>query len=133
MSRAQTQTLQLTDQQLANANALNNQFLGAQQQVGNTLLPQYQSILNNPGLSPADKAAVTSNSQGALSGAFDALQQSAQNRVARTHNAAGFGDFEDELARPNGNASRNLAAPKQLQFSNTALQRQIGAVPCLSG
>jgi hypothetical protein len=30
MSRAQTQILQLTDQQLANANALNNQFLGAQ-------------------------------------------------------------------------------------------------------
>src|SRR5258707_14244963 len=90
MSRAQTQTLQLTDQQLANANALNSQFLGAQQQVGNTLVPQYQSILNNPGLSAADKATVTSNSQGALSGAFDALQQSAQNRVDLTTNAADF-------------------------------------------
>ena len=56
MSRAQTQTLQMTDQQLANANALNKQFLTAQQQMGNTLVPQFQSILNNPGLSSADQA-----------------------------------------------------------------------------
>ena len=133
MSRAQTQTLQLTDQQLANANALNSQFLGAQQQVGNALVPQYQSILNNPGLSAADKAAVTSNSQGALSSAFDALQQSAQNRVARTNNAAGFGDLEDELARQKGIASGNLAAQNQLNFSNTAFQRQMAALQGLSG
>src|ERR1700732_2797599 len=43
---------ELTDQQLAGINALNQQLLGNQQQVGNLLLPQYQSILNNPGLSP---------------------------------------------------------------------------------
>ena len=90
MSRAQTQTQQLTDKQLANINALNNQFLSAQQQVGNTLVPQFQNIANNPGLSAADKAAVTNDSQGALSSAFDSLQQSAQNRVARTRNAAEF-------------------------------------------
>src|SRR5579883_2203047 len=60
---AQAQTRQLTDQQLANINALNQQFLGQQQQVGNLLVPQFQSILNNPGLSPADKAAVTGQSQ----------------------------------------------------------------------
>ena len=91
MSRAQTQTRQLTDQERANIDALNQQLLGQQQQVGNTLLPQYQSILNNPGLSPADKAAVTGQSQGALASAFDSLQQSAQNRLARTRNSAGFG------------------------------------------
>jgi predicted alpha/beta superfamily hydrolase len=99
MSRAQDYTRQLTDQQLASLNSMNQQFLGQQQQVGNLLLPQYQSILNNPGLSPADKAAVTGQSQGALASAFDALQQSAQNRLARTRNYAGFGDLTDELAR----------------------------------
>ena len=67
---AQAQTRQLTDQQLANVNGLNQQFLGQQQQTGNLLLPQYQSILNNPGLSPADKAAVTGQSQGSLASAF---------------------------------------------------------------
>jgi hypothetical protein len=57
-------------QQLAAINGLNQQFLGQQQQVGNLLLPQFQSIVNNPGLSPADKAVVTGQSQGALSSAF---------------------------------------------------------------
>src|SRR5258708_4559772 len=66
---AQFSTRQLTDQERANIDALNQQFLGQQQQVGNLLLPQYQSILNNPGLSPADKAAVTGQSQGALASA----------------------------------------------------------------
>src|SRR6266446_6233457 len=65
---------ELTDQQLASINALNQQLLGNQQQLGNSLAPQFQSIANNPGLSAADKAAVTSQSQGALGSAFDALQ-----------------------------------------------------------
>ena len=88
---AQANTRQMTDQERANIDALNQQFLGQQQQVGNLLMPQYQSILNNPGLSAADKAAVTGQSQGSLASAFDSLQQSAQNRLARTRNSAGFG------------------------------------------
>src|SRR5271168_2236557 len=96
---AQQQTLQLTDQQLANTNALNQKFLNQQQQTGNALNAQYQSILANPGLSSADQAAVTGQSQGALASAFDSLQQSAQNRVAATNNSAGFADLTDELAR----------------------------------
>ena len=46
---AQAQTQQLTDQQLAGINALNQQLLGNQQQLGNLLVPQFQSIANNPG------------------------------------------------------------------------------------
>jgi len=134
MSRgAQTQTRQLTDQQLANINALNQQFMGAQQQVGNLLLPQYQSILNNSGLSASDKAAVTNDTQGALSSAFGSLQQSAQNRVARTRNAAGFGELEDDLARRKGVAQANQVAQNDLNFSNTAFQRQMAALQGLSG
>ena len=133
MSRAQDYTRQLTDQQLASLNALNQQFLGQQQQIGNLLLPQYQSILNNPGLSPADKAAVTGQSQGALASAFDALQQSAQNRVARTRNSAGFSELTDELARQKGIAEGNQAQQNQLAFTNTAFQRQMAALQGLSG
>jgi hypothetical protein len=134
MSRgAQAQTQQLTDQQLANTNALNQQLLGQQQQVSNTLLPQYQSILNNPGLSPASQAAVTGQSQGALASAFDSLQQSAANRVARTGNTAGFADLTDELARQKGIAEGNQAAQNQLAFSNTAFQQQMSALQGLSG
>src|ERR1700740_1691964 len=100
MSRgAQAHTQNLTDQQLSSINALNQGFLGQQQQLGGILSPQYQSILNNPGLSPADKAAVPPQAQGRVAGAFDSLHQSAANRVARTNNSAGFASLSDDLAR----------------------------------
>jgi hypothetical protein len=130
---AQGQTQSLTDQQLQQTNALNQQLLGQQQSVGNLLTPQYQSILNNPGFSGADKAAITGQSQGALASAFDSLQQSAANRVARTGNSAGFGELTDELARQKGIAEGNLAQQNQLNFSNTAFQRQMAALQGLSG
>ena len=129
----QAQTRQMTDQQLAGVNTLNQQLLGNQQQLGNSLAPQFQSIANNPGLSPADKSAVTSQSQGALGSAFDALQQSAANRLARTRNAAGFGELTDELARQKGIAAGNQAQQNQLAFSNTAFQRKMAALQGLSG
>src|SRR5256885_10420603 len=125
---AQAQTRQMTDQQLAGVNALNRQLLGNQQQLGNLLAPQYQNIANNPGLSPADKAAVTGDSQGALSSAFGALQQSAANRLARTRNSAGFGELTDELARQKGIAAGNQAQQNQLAFSNTGFQRPMAAL-----
>ena len=124
---------ELTDEQLAGLNSLNQQFLSQQQQVGNTLLPQFQSILNNPGLNSADKAAVTGQSQGALASAFDSLQQSAQNRLARTRNSAGFGELTDELARQKGIAEAGQAQQNQLAFTNTAFQRQMAALHGLSG
>jgi hypothetical protein len=134
MSRgAQAQTQNLTDQQLSSINALNQGFLGQQQQLGGVLTPQFQSILNNPGLSPTDKAAITSNSQGSVASAFDSLQQSAANRVARTRNSAGFADLTDELARQKGAAEGNQAGQNQLSFSNTAFQRQMAALQGLSG
>jgi len=130
---AQAQTQKLTDQQLAGINSLNQQLLGNQQQLGNSLIPQFQNIAANPGLSSADKAAVTANSQGALASAFDSLQQSAANRAARTRNAAGFGDLTDQLARQKGIASANQAQQNDLAFSNTAFQRQMAALQGLSG
>jgi hypothetical protein len=130
---AQSQTQQLTDQQLDSINSLNQNLLGQQQSLGNQLAPQYQSIVNNPGLSPADKAAVTAQSQGSLASAFDSLQQAAANRAARTGNSAGFSDLTDELARQKGIAAGNQAAQNELNFSNTAFQRQMSALQGLSG
>src|SRR5271165_44288 len=130
---AHAHTRQLTNQQLADTNALNQQFLGQQQQLSNTLVPQYQSILNNPGLSPADQAAVTNQSQGSIASAFDSLQQAANNRAARTNNSAGFSELTDQLARQKGIAEGNQAQQNQLAFSNTAFQRQMAALQGLSG
>ncbi len=123
----------MTDEERASIDALNQQFVGQQQQIGNTLLPQFQSILNNPGLSAADKAAVTGQSQGSLASAFDSLQQSAQNRLARTRNSAGFGELTDELARQKGIEEAGQAQKNQLAFTNTAFQRQMAALQGLSG
>ena len=130
---AQSQTRNMTDQQLAQTNAQNQQLYGQQQSLAGSVVPQYQSMLSNPGYSAADKAAITGQSQGALSSAYDALQQSAQNRVARTRNSAGFGELTDELARDRGRDSANLAQQNQLDFSNTAYQRQMAALQGLSG
>ncbi len=130
---AQATTRNLTDQQLNQTNALNNQLLGQQQTLGSQATAGYLNQLSNPGYSAADKAAITNASQGALSGAFDALQQSAQNRVARTGNSAGFSDLTDELAREQGRQSASVAGQNQIDFSNTAYQRQMSALQGLSG
>src|SRR5713226_6751806 len=98
---AQASTIRASDQERAAADAFNQQLQAQLGQTRNILLPQYQNILNNPGLSAADKAAVTSGSLGSLASAFDALQQSAANRLARTRNS-GFGELADELARSQG-------------------------------
>ena len=130
---ADTSTQQASDQARAQIDALNQQFLGQQSQLANLLLPQYQQILANPGLSAADKAAVTANSQGALASAFGALQQAAQNRVARTRNSAGFGELADELARQQGMQQAGVAQSNELNFSNAAFQRQMAALQGISG
>jgi len=130
---AQAQTQRLTDQQLSDINSQNQQLFGQQQQVGNSLIPQYKNILANPGYSAADKSAITGQSQGALSSAYDSLQQAAQNRLARTRNSAGFGDLTDELARQKGIAQAGEAQQNQVNFSNAAFQRQLAALHGLSG
>jgi hypothetical protein len=118
---------------LNQTNALNQQLLGQQQSLANAVTPQYQSLLNNPGYSAADKAAITGQSQGALASAFDSLQQAAANRVARTGNSAGFTELTDDLTRQKGQQEASLAQQNQLNFSNTAYQRQMAALQGLSG
>jgi hypothetical protein len=128
-----TGTQQASDQARSQIDAMNQQFLAQRTQLANLLLPQYQQILNNPGLSAADKAAVTGNSQGALASAFGALQQAAQNRLSRTRNSAGFGELADELARQQGREQANLAQSNELNFSNAAFQRQMAALQGVGG
>ena len=130
---AQASTIRASDQERAAADAFNQQLQAQLGQTRSILLPQYQNILNNPGLSAADKAAVTSGSLGALSSAFDALQQSAANRLARTRNSAGFGELADELARSQGREAASAAQQNELAFSNTAFNRQMAALQGIAG
>ena len=76
---------------------------------------------------------MTGQSQGALASSFGALQQAANNRLARTRNSAGFGEIADDLARQKGIAQGNQAAQNQLNFSNTAYQRQMSGAARIVG
>src|SRR2546428_78101 len=97
------------------------------------LLPGYQDLASGKGYSDADKAAITSATMGGLGATFDALRQSAANRVARTRNAAGFNELDDELARGQGREAADLAAQNQFRFANEAQRRKEVGLGGLSG
>jgi hypothetical protein len=130
---AQTQTMQVTGQQLASQNAMNQSLSNQGQSLSNTAAGGYQNLLANPGYTPAQQSAITNNSMGALSSAFGALAQSAANRVARTNNSAGYGDLMDDLARQQGQQTASLAQQNQLAFANQSKQDQLTALQGLSG
>ena len=81
MSRASTQTAQDTDQERASIDATNAQLLSQQNSVGNSATSGYQNMLADPGYTQAQQAAITGATQGSLGSAFDALSQSAADRV----------------------------------------------------
>lgn len=130
---AQAATRQASDEERARINALNQQFLAERSQTGKFLFPQYQDLARNPELSAAQKAAVAGQSLGALGSAYDALQQAAANRLARTRNSAGFGELADELARQRGREAASLAQQNELGFANEAYRRRMAALQGLSG
>ena len=130
---AQQQATQMTNQQLAQQNAMNQQLYGQSQGLQNTVATGYQNLLVNPGYSAAQQAAITNQSMGALSSSFAALAASAANRVAQTRNSAGYGDLLDSLARQQGQQTANLAQQNQLAFANQSKQDQLTALQGLSG
>jgi len=130
---AQTQTMQMTDQQLSSQNAMNQALSNQGQSLSNTAAGGYQYLLANPSYTPAQQNAINNQSMGALSSAFGALAQSAANRVARTNNSAGYGDTMDELAREQGRQTSSLVQQNQLAFANQSKQDQLSALQGLSG
>jgi len=133
MSRASTQTRQLTDSERASIDATNQQLLGAQSDLQNTILPAYQNLLSNPGYTQAQQTAITGASQGAAASAFDALAQRAAERMARTRNSAGFSDALDQLARDHAQQQATTAQQNQFAFANKSQQDQSAALQGLSG
>src|SRR5260370_35743215 len=130
---AQSQTMQMTDQQLANQNATNQALYNQGQALSNTAAGGYQSLLANAGYTPAQQSAINNQSMGALSSAFGALAQSAANRMARTRNSAGYGDLLDELAREQGRQTASLAQQNQFGFANQPKQDQFASLQRLLG
>jgi predicted alpha/beta hydrolase len=130
---AEQQTINATNAQLAQQNATNQQLLNQNTSLFNQITPAYQNLLANPGYTSAQQAAILGQSMGALGSTFNALQNNAANRAARTNNAAGYNDLLDQLARQYGTSSANVAQQAQVAFANKAQSDQLAALQGLSG
>jgi hypothetical protein len=84
-------------------------------------LGDYNSLLANPGLTPAQKDAQTRATEGGIGAAFGSEMEGGANRAARTNNAAGLTANEDALARQRMITSGNLSAQNEAGF--TAAER----------
>src|SRR5712692_1713396 len=122
-----------SDTQRAKTNTLAD--LAGQQanQLYGIALPQFQQLLSGGGYSPEEQASITGQSMGALGSAFDAAQQRAANRVARTRNEAGFTEQEDELAREQGRQAAGVTRQNTIDFANEAQRRRELALSGLTG
>jgi len=130
---AQQQTINETNSQLTQQNATNQQLFGQNQSLYNQLTPAYQNLLANPGYTPAQQAAILGQSMGALGSTFNALNNNAALRAARTNNDAGYNDLLDQLARQYGTSAANVAQQAQVTFANKAQSDQLAALQGLSG
>lgn len=83
-------------------------------------LGDYNALLANPGLTPAQKTAQTQATEGGIGAAFGSAEEGV-NRAARTNNGAGLTANEDALARSRMVTSGNLAAQNEAGF--TAAER----------
>ena len=124
MGRSASTTRSDIDQQTALQNQINQQLLNERQNLSGVLLPQYQQLLNQ-GYTPQEQAAITGQSQGAVNSAFDALRQSAANRLAQTRDSAGYGDLLDDLGRAQAQQSSSTAQQNQIQFAQQQQQNML--------
>jgi len=131
MGRSASTTRSDIDQQSALQNQLNQQTLAEQQALAGTLVPQYTQLLNQ-GYTPQQQAAITGQSQGAVSSAFDALRQSAANRLAQTRNSAGYGETLDDLGRARAQQSASTAQQNQIQFAQQQQQNMLAGLQGLA-
>jgi hypothetical protein len=124
MGRAAATTRAQVDQQTALQNQINQQLLSERAQGRSLLLPQFEGLLNQ-GYSPEEQAAITGQSMGALGNVYDALRESAANRLARTRNSAGYGENLDEMARQESRDKSGLAQQNQIAFANEQQNRKL--------
>jgi len=132
MSRgAQHSTRQLTDQQLAEQNQLISQSNQQGTQDRSLLLPTIQSLLTNPGYTPAEQSAITQQSMGAANTAFDALRERAANRAAATNDTAAAPELTAQLGREQAQSLASQAQQNQIAFANQRTKDQLAGLSAL--
>lgn len=80
-----------------------------------SLIPGYESLMSTGYLNPGEESAATTSEMGAATSPFQSAKFDTSNRAAATHNAAGEQSGEDALALDEGQASGNAAAKLQTQ------------------
>ncbi len=132
MSRgAQQQVQQESEQQLGTQDQLISQTDQESQQELGMLTPEIENLLNSPGYTPAQQSAIEQQGMGAARTAYDALQESAANRVATTNNAAGYNALESELGQEEAQTLANQAQSDQIDFANEQISQQMAGLNAL--
>lgn len=132
MSRgAQQQVQNEAEQQLGAQDQLISQADQQNQQELSTLMPEIDQLLNSRGYTPAQQSAIEQQGMGAARTAYDALRETAANRVARTNNAAGFDALDSELGRQEAQTLANQAQSDQIKFANEQIAQQMAGLNAL--
>lgn len=128
---AQQSTRNLIDKQLGIQNQYLQQASGQGTQDRSLLIPGIQNLLTSPGYSPAEQSAITQEGMGAARTAYDALRESAQNRLARTNNAAGYNELDAQLGRQEAQNLGQQARQNQIAFANEQQRRRLAGLSAL--
>lgn len=101
--------------QLGTTNALAAGENAQANKLEKQLIPQYTSLMDTGYFSPEEEHAATTSEMGAAMSPFEAGQFEAENRGARTRNAADVTAQQDELALEKGRTADEAAAALQAQ------------------
>jgi hypothetical protein len=128
---AQQATRQAIDRQLGLQNQLIQQANTQGLQDRQLMMPDIQDLLNSQGYSPQEQSAITQQGMGSARTVFDALGQSAANRVTRTNNSAGYGALSSELGREEAQNLAQQARQNQIDFANEKQRRRLAGLQAI--
>ncbi len=78
----------------------------------------YEQIAAAPGYNQDEKGAITRATMGGLGATYDALQNSAGLRSARTRNESGYNELLGQLARTRGRQAGEIGATTEAGFAD---------------
>jgi len=110
MARGQSQA---ADSNLQTTNAVAGQQGQKAQQLENTLIPGYTSLMDTGYMSPEEEAAATTSEMGAATAPFGTAGFQAKNDAAATRNDSNLPAQEDQLALEEGQTAGTAAANLQ--------------------
>lgn len=91
--------------------------------------PEYKARLAeataSKGYSPGEESAISQETEGAASSAYDQARDAANLRLARTRNSAGFGAMNAELAREKAKDISSITNRNMLAFADERRKRSI--------